>query len=51
MRDKKDEIERIEETQRALQASIDQTKKLADKAETLLQQHKDNLEKQKNSDA
>lgn len=38
------EIEEIEATQTALRDSIEQTKGLAAKVETLLQQHKQNLE-------
>jgi hypothetical protein len=39
-----EEIEAIEETQRALRESIEATKGLAEKAEKLLQQHKSTIE-------
>lgn len=40
------QIEEIEKTQEALRDSIDQAKELADKAQTLLQKHKENIERQ-----
>jgi ABC-type transporter Mla subunit MlaD len=40
----RDEIREIEATQAALRASIEQTKGLAEKAESLLQQHKQTLQ-------
>ncbi len=39
------QIEEIEKTQEALRESIDQAKELAEKAHTLLQKHKDNIER------
>ena len=38
------EVERIEETQDALRASIEQTRLLAERADKLLQQHKATLD-------
>ena len=42
----KENIAEIEATQAALRDSIQATKHLAEKAETLLQQHKQSLEKE-----
>ena len=42
----KENIAEIEATQAALRDSIQATKQLAEKAETLLQQHKEALEKE-----
>ena len=42
----KEDIAEIEATQAALRDSIQATKQLAEKAETLLQQHKEALEKE-----
>jgi hypothetical protein len=43
------EIAKIEETQAALRDSIARTKLLSEKAEQLLQQHKQNLEREKDA--
>jgi hypothetical protein len=43
------EIAKIEKTQEALRESIEETKRLSAKAETLLQQHKKTLEEEDRS--
>jgi DNA gyrase/topoisomerase IV subunit A len=43
----KSEIDKIEETQDALRESIEESKRLTEKAQNLLEAHKKNLEKSK----
>jgi len=43
-RERRKQIEEIEETQKALRESIEQAKELAGKAQQLLQDHKDAIE-------
>lgn len=40
------EIEQIEQTQRALRESIEEAKQLPDKAQELVQQHKQHIKRQ-----
>ena len=44
MEKKLEEVKEIEATQQALRESIEQTKELADKADELLQKHKQTIE-------